>query len=78
MPLMFTQDDLNKLDAAIASNTAAEVQFADGQRIRYRSVGEMLTARQHVAAVLAERQRRAGMAASGGVLYPVFVHSRER
>ena len=70
--MAFSQTDLDKIDAAIASNTKS-VQFADGQRIEYRSVDEMMTARRHIAAIVAQ-------SSSGGraTLYPTMTLSRER
>lgn len=45
--MAYTQADLDRLDAAIASEEL-EVEV-DGVRTRYRSMSELLQARQHVA-----------------------------
>lgn len=45
--MAFTTADLDALDKAIASSTL-EVQYAD-RRVKYRSMDELLRARQHVA-----------------------------
>lgn len=45
--MAYTQADLNRLDAAIASEEL-EVEV-DGVRTRYRSMDELLKARNHVA-----------------------------
>lgn len=49
--MALTQTDLNNLDSAIASGEL-KVQV-DGRSVEYRSIGELLRARAHVAAVLA-------------------------
>lgn len=49
--MAYTQADLDALDAAIASSQL-EVQYAD-RRVKYRSMGELLQARQHVASQIA-------------------------
>ena len=58
--MALSQSDLDALDAAIASSEL-EVEL-DGRRVRYRSTADLLAARRHVAAVLAE----AAAAASAG------------
>jgi hypothetical protein len=45
--MAYTQADLDRLDAAIAAEEL-EVE-ADGVRTRYRSMTELMAARQHVA-----------------------------
>ena len=48
--MALTQKDLDTLDSAIvASELEVEV---DGRRVKYRSVAELLAARQHCAAVV--------------------------
>jgi hypothetical protein len=49
--MALTQTDLDRLDAAIAKSEL-EVEFADGQRVRYRSIDELLKARAHVASIV--------------------------
>lgn len=49
--MAYTQADLDRLDAAIASSSL-EVQYGD-RRIRYRSMDELIAARNHVASQLA-------------------------
>lgn len=48
--MALTQTDLDAIDAAI-SRAELEVQL-EGRRVRYRSMDELLKARQHVASVL--------------------------
>lgn len=55
--MAYTTADLDALDRAIASSTL-EVQFAD-RRVKYRSMDELLLARQHVATQLAAASPRA-------------------
>lgn len=57
--MAYTQADLDRLDRAIASEEL-EVEV-DGQRVRYRTTGELMSARQHVAEVM----RAANVAATG-------------
>lgn len=45
--MAFTQDDLTAINDAIATGEL-EVQFADGKRVRYRSVAELIRAKQHI------------------------------
>lgn len=45
--MAYTQADLDALDRAIAGSQL-EVQYGD-RRVRYRSMDELLSARQHVA-----------------------------
>lgn len=49
--MAYSQADLDALDKAIASGTL-EVQYAD-RRVKYRSMDELLQARQHVASQMA-------------------------
>lgn len=49
--MALTQTDVDRLDAAIAT---AELEVeVDGQRTRYRSMPELIAARNHIAGVLA-------------------------
>jgi len=50
--MALTQTDLDALDRAIASSEL-EVEFSDGQRVRYKSTDDLLKARAHVASVVA-------------------------
>lgn len=50
--MALTQTDLDALDTAIASSEL-EVEI-EGRRVRYRSTAELLTARKHVAEVIAQ------------------------
>lgn len=45
--MAFTQDDLDVINDAIATGEL-EVQFADGKRVRYRSVEQLMKAKQHI------------------------------
>lgn len=45
--MAFTQDDLGVVNEAIATGEL-EVQFADGKRVRYRSVEQLFKAKQHI------------------------------
>lgn len=54
--MAYTTADLDALDKAIASSTL-EVQYAD-RRVKYRSMTELLQARQHVAAQIAATSGR--------------------
>ncbi|MCD8514638.1 MAG: hypothetical protein LRY31_01090 [Burkholderiaceae bacterium] len=49
---MFTQSDLDAINAAIASGELT-VRSSDGKQITYRSVSELLQARQTIEADLA-------------------------
>lgn len=49
--MAYTQADLDALDRAIASSTL-EVQLGE-RRVKYRSMAELLQARQHVASQIA-------------------------
>jgi hypothetical protein len=49
--MAYTQADLDALDRAIASSQL-EVEYGD-RRVKYRSMDELLSARQHVAQQLA-------------------------
>lgn len=49
--MALTQNDLDALDAAIAT-AELEVEI-EGRRVRYRTTEQLLQARAHVAAVLA-------------------------
>lgn len=48
--MAITQNDLDTLDSAIATSEL-EVEI-DGRRVKYRSIPELMAARQHVASVL--------------------------
>ncbi|TDY35096.1 hypothetical protein [Janthinobacterium sp. 75] len=48
--MALTQTDLDALDHAIASNEV-EVEM-DGRRVKYKSTSELITARNHVAALV--------------------------
>lgn len=50
--MAYSQTDLDRLDAAIASGTL-KVRFSDGSEVTYRSMAELMAARNHVAAQLA-------------------------
>ena len=45
--MAFTQDDLDAINEAIATGEL-EVQFADGKRVRYRSVEQLKQAKAHI------------------------------
>lgn len=47
--MAYTQLDLDRLAAAIASSELS-VQFADGRRVQYRSLDELLRAKHAIAA----------------------------
>jgi hypothetical protein len=49
--MALSQTDLDNLDQAIAASEL-EVEM-DGRRVKYRSIAELLTARAHVAGVIA-------------------------
>lgn len=49
--MALSQTDLDALDAAIATSEL-EVEL-DGRKVRYRSIDELIRARNHVASVLA-------------------------
>jgi hypothetical protein len=49
--MALTQADLDQLDTAIASNTLS-VQYGE-RRVQYRSMDELMKAREHVAQQLA-------------------------
>lgn len=51
--MAFTQSDLDAINTAIATGES-EVEFADGRRVRYRSVGALKEARALVAGELAK------------------------
>lgn len=51
--MAFTQSDLDVLDMALASGES-EVEFADGSRVRYRSVAALKEARAFVAEQIAK------------------------
>ncbi len=59
--MAWTQTDIDRLDAAIASGELT-VQHSDGRRITYRSIGELKAARamvqREVNPPTAPRQRR--------------------
>jgi len=73
--MALTQSDVDRLDAAIATSEL-EVEV-DGRRVRYRSIADLISARQHAAGVVS------GLSSSGQPTgrrtgYPVFITSRER
>lgn len=49
--MAWTQADLDTIEAAIA-NPEMRVRFADGREVQYRSVSEILTARDVIKAAL--------------------------
>lgn len=55
--MAFTQDDLAAIDEALSSG-ALEVQFADGKRVRYRGVAELLRAKAAIEAAIAKAEGR--------------------
>jgi hypothetical protein len=52
---MFTQPDLNAINAAIASGELT-IRSSDGKQITYRSMDELLKARQAIEADLAAKR----------------------
>ncbi len=50
--MAYAQTDLDRIDVAIASGTLT-VRFSDGGQVTYRSMSELLTARNHVASQMA-------------------------
>lgn len=65
--MAYTQDDLDRIDRAIASG---ELSIYDGHtRVEYKSTGELIAARDVIRADLAAQARgaTAASAASGGV-----------
>ncbi|MCF6442032.1 hypothetical protein L1077_21615 [Pseudoalteromonas luteoviolacea] len=54
--MALSQNDLDELDSAIAS---AELSVEiDGKKVVYRSIGDLKTARRHIANVLAKKAGR--------------------
>lgn len=53
--MALSQTDLDTLDSAIATSEL-EVTI-DGRTVKYRSIAELLAARQHVASVIAATSR---------------------
>jgi hypothetical protein len=51
--MAISQADLDVLDAAIVASEL-EVQMADGRRVRYRSMSELMAARSFAASALAQ------------------------
>jgi hypothetical protein len=49
--MAFTQTDLDRVNAAIASG-AVHVQYADGRNVTYRSIEELKTAKAEIQAAL--------------------------
>ena len=45
--MAFTTDDLDAINDAIATGELL-VQFADGKRVQYRSVSDLIRAKQHI------------------------------
>jgi hypothetical protein len=60
--MAYTQADLDALDRAI-TGSQLEVQYGD-RRVRYRSMDELLAARQHVAQQIARRHAAAARCAA--------------
>lgn len=54
--MALTQTDLDALDVAIASSEL-EVRL-EGRSVKYRSMDELLKARQHVAGLISTRSQR--------------------
>ena len=50
--MAFTQSDLDAINRAIASG-AMEVSYADGSRVKYRDLNDMLRTRDMIAAEVA-------------------------
>lgn len=74
--MALTQSDLDRLDKAIATGEL-EVEF-DGMRRRYRSVPELISARNHVASVLSGAGDTSSSASRPAVVYrPSFTTSRD-
>lgn len=73
--MAFTQSDLDNLDAAIATGELeVEIHGPNGlRRVKYRSIGELKSAREHVAGLL----NRAGPARRPGVWRVNFSTMRE-
>jgi len=69
--MALTQADLDRLDVAIATSEL-EVEV-DGQRVRYRSIPELVAARAHVANVVAS----SASAVRRSVYRPDFTTQRE-
>ncbi len=45
--MAFTSDDLDAINDAIATGELL-VQFADGKRVQYRSISDLIRAKQHI------------------------------
>ena len=45
--MAFTQDDVDAINDAIATGEM-EVEFADGKRVRYRSIADLVRAKTHI------------------------------
>ena len=71
--MAYTQADLDRLDAAIATEEL-EVEVA-GQRTRYRSISELRDARAHVAGVRAQA-KQATQGRGGAVFRYTFTTQR--
>ena len=54
--MAFTQQHLDDLDEAIATGEL-EVSFADGRKVRYRSIRELKEARSMIARKLSKKRR---------------------
>ena len=54
--MAFTQQHLDELDEALATGEL-EVTFADGRKVRYRSIKELKEARRIVAEKLTKKRR---------------------
>lgn len=75
--MALTHADLDRIDAAIAT-AELEVQFADGRRVRYRSVADMQAARTHVAGILASASSASAGISPRTAFYPDMILTRER
>lgn len=73
--MALSSTDLDRLDAAIATSEL-EVEV-DGQRVRYRSVAELIAARAHVSTVLSG-SGASGAAPRQATYYPTMSLRRER
>jgi hypothetical protein len=70
--MAFTQSDLDRINAAIASGTT-EVRYADGSTVKYRSLDDMMRTRDMIAAEVTPpagrtaRNPRVSLATFGGL-----------
>lgn len=72
--MALSQSDLDALDRAIATGEL-EVEY-EGMRRRYRSIGELMQARAHVASVLAGAGSTSSAARPAVVYRPIFTTAR--